>query len=331
MKKILLGLLALMIVGAVVVWFGFPGFVYIQSMKLERSMADLDAAWIEVDGKGWSYQEGGAERTTENVVVMIHGFTANKDNWNRLGKQLKDDMYMVVPDLPGFGNSDPAAIPDYTIEAQAERLKAFVDEIGLQRFHLMGNSMGGYIAAVFSAKYPDRVISQSLLAPGGVASATPSKAFEEIVDGRRNQLISGSREEFEGLLDLAFENRPYIPGPVIDHLAKRHMANSTLYEGMFDDLRYRSPPLEGVMLGTRTPTLIIWGEEDQILHPDGALVLLTVVPAATLLTYKGIGHVPMLEAPEQVADDFLSFYRGLYGPGGLPPAELESSQTAKPE
>lgn len=315
MKKILLSLLALMVVGALVLWFGYPGVVYTQAMNLERSMADLDVAWIEVDGKGWSYLEGGAERTTENVVVMIHGFTADKDNWNRLGKYLKDDMYMVAPDLAGFGSSDPAANPDYSIGAQVDRLKAFVDTIELQRFHLMGNSMGGYIAGVFAERYPDRVISQTLLAPGGVAAAAPSKAFEDIVSGRRNQLISGTREEFEAFLDLAFEDRPYIPGPVLAVLAERHIAHHILYEGMFDDLRYRSPPLEDSLAVTRVPTLIIWGEQDRILNPDGALVLLTAAPDATLLTYQGVGHVPMLEVPEQVAEDFLSFYRGLYDIG----------------
>ncbi len=308
MKKILFFSLLFLIVAATATWLFWPEAIYTQAMRLERSMADLERKSLSVGKHEWVYLDGGLAATDSNVMVMIHGFTADKDNWNRLAREMNDDFHLIIPDLVGFGESSVASDGDYSIDAQTNRLVAFLEALGHRQVHLVGNSMGGYIAGVMAARYPDRVLSQSLLAPGGVISARPSKAFEVVLDGGDNALISSSREEFDYFLSIAFHEMPYIPGPVIEVLADRHIANYPRYAAMFEDLRYRSPALEEILVDTEIPTLIIWGEQDQILHPDGGLVLLETLPEATLLTYENVGHVPMLEQPERVASDIEGWF-----------------------
>jgi pimeloyl-ACP methyl ester carboxylesterase len=170
-KKYILLIAALTIVLAVVVvYFAFPAAAFKFLLKAERSSAGLEQHSIKVDGLHIEYLEGGQG----DVVLLLHGFGANKDNWTRISKHITPHYRVIAPDLPGFGESSRQPDANYTIAAQADRVNAFVRTLGIQSFHLGGSSMGGNIAGVYAAQHPESVISLWLVAPGGVASADPS-------------------------------------------------------------------------------------------------------------------------------------------------------------
>src|SRR6185312_4075249 len=101
----------------------------------------------------WSYYEGGDGPT----IVLLHGFASSKEVWLPVAKLLTPHFHLIIPDLPGWGESSRNADAGYDIDAQASRLDAFVQALRLQRFVLVGHSMGGAIAGVYAAGHPEHV------------------------------------------------------------------------------------------------------------------------------------------------------------------------------
>ena len=120
-----------------------------------RRLAGLQAKTIRVQGQTFPYLVGGAGEP----LVLVHGFTADKDAWGAVARHLTAQYTVIAPDLPGFGDTvrDPNA--NYSLDTQVENLRAFLQSMQLKRVHLGGNSMGGGVVALYAAKYPQEVAS----------------------------------------------------------------------------------------------------------------------------------------------------------------------------
>ena len=108
-KKIFIIVPFLILLGLAGVYFLFPGTVFNLLLKAERSVAGLKQHRIDVKGQHFAYLEGG----TGDVVVLLHGFGANKDNWTRMARYLTPHFRVIAPDLTGFGESSPDPGDDY--------------------------------------------------------------------------------------------------------------------------------------------------------------------------------------------------------------------------
>ena len=309
MKKkyiLLLAVLTIML-AVVVVYYAFPEVAFKLLLKAERSSAGLEQHSIKVDGLHIEYLEGGQG----DVVLLLHGFGADKDNWTRISKHFTPHYKVIAPDLPGFGESSRQPDTNYTIAAQADRVHAFARALGIQSFHLGGSSMGGNIAGVYAAQHPERVISLWLVAPGGVASADPSEMKRELDAGKSNPLVVESVEDYKRLIDFIFAKKPFIPGPMLNHLAKDAIRNRPLNQKIFEQINVASDSfsLERTLNGSAVPTLILWGTDDRVLHVSGAEILESVMPNAQVVIMEGVGHLPMLEKPGESAEIYISFLR----------------------
>jgi pimeloyl-ACP methyl ester carboxylesterase len=123
-------------------------------------------------------------------------------------------------------------------------------------------------------------------------------------------LLAQSREEFRRTVDFAMAKPPFIPAPVLDVMADRRIANAPLEQIIFKQLRSES--VEERVRGLAVPALVVWGAQDRVIHPGTAGVIDQLLPNAEVILMPGIGHLPMLEAPEQVTADYLAF-RGRLG------------------
>ena len=131
-KYILLIALMTMVLAVVVVYYVFPETSFKLLVKAERSSAGLRQRSTEVDGLHIEYLEGGQG----DVVLLLHGFGANKDNWTRISKHITPHYRAIAPDLPGFGESSRQPDANYTIAAQADRIHALARTLGIKSFHL---------------------------------------------------------------------------------------------------------------------------------------------------------------------------------------------------
>ncbi|MGB5209352.1 MAG: alpha/beta fold hydrolase [Gammaproteobacteria bacterium] len=305
-------ILGLGLFGLVLAWHVLPETSYRVVIALERAHAGLYQAEVEVAGAPVIYLDGGQG----DVLLLLHGFGANKDNWTRVARFLTPHYRVIAPDLPGFGDSELAQGADYSIPAQVGRLRAFVEALGLGSvpINLGGSSMGGNIAGAYAARFPDQVQSLWLIAPLGVAGARPSEVDALINAGEGSPLMIERQREFDRLLEYVFEERPWIPHPVREYLSSQAAARYHHYHWIHDQIRIQgaggtrpATPLQPLLTGLDLPTLIVWGEEDRVLDPSGAALLAAVLPASELQILPGIGHLPMLERPEETAERYLQF------------------------
>lgn len=308
MKKILLSIFAIIIIGLVIIYFFMPGTMFGIVKKVERKAGGLAQKSVIVNGMNIQYLEGGSG----DPLVLIHGFGANKDNWTRISKFLTPHFNVIAPDLPGFGESGKNPEEKYTIKDQAVFLKLFLNKININNsIHLGGNSMGGNIAGQYAGLYQDDLKSLFLIAPGGVVSSKPSQLFEMLKNGEQNPLVAGSAKEYENLLSFVFVKKPFIPRPIKEFLVAEAIKNQDLNKKIFEQIKDSSlnNPMESVVKNILVPTLIVWGAQDRVLHSSGAKILEAVMKNSKAVVLENIGHAPMIEIPEETAKLYLAFHK----------------------
>jgi abhydrolase domain-containing protein 6 len=292
---------------AVACYYLAPGAALAGLVALGRRLGRLRLRETTVDGHRVPFLEGGRGEP----LLLLHGFGANKDNWLPIAPQLTRHCHVYAPDLPGFGDSTRRDDADYGLESQLDRITAFADALGLERFHLGGNSMGGYLAAMFAARHPDRVASLWLLAPAGAMGAEASETLALIEQGD-NPLVTDTMEQFERLAALCFTRQPWLPAQLKRPLLARARREASFNHKIFSDIFGEPVALEGRIDGLATPSLVAWGDDDRVLHPSGLDIVVGLLPNAERILMPHMGHVPMIERPAETAADYLRF-RGLAG------------------
>lgn len=304
-KYILSALVILFVIGA--------GFIYLAPEKtfhflvnVERQQSGLVRKEITTsDGLRWAYLEGGKGAP----LVLVHGFGGNKDNFVLTARYLTPRFHVIIPDLIGFGKSDHPMDADYSPSAQAERLRKFVHALNISDTDLGGNSMGGEVILSYAALYPKEVKSLWLLDPGGIWSAPDSEVKTAILKTGRNPLVIRTTDEFPPMLHWAMSKPPYLPRPLLDVLAQERISNYELELRIFKAITEDS--IEKRIAGLKTPALIVWGKQDRVINVATAGILNKLLPNSRVVLMPGIGHVPMMEAPQKSAEDYKRFRQEL--------------------
>lgn len=308
-KKILFALIVL-IAATTSLLYVFPERALALALDSERGRSGLKSETIRVGDVQWHLLTSGSAAPDAAPLVLIHGFGGNADHWTRSVRSLTPGMRVIIPDLIGFGSSDAPVQADYRIPAQVERLHALLTHMGVNKAHLAGNSMGGWIAGAYAAAYPAEVASLWLLDPAGVTTTARSEMFLYGEQGHAVPLIVRSPTEFEVRMGWVFVNPPPLPGPLKSVLMAHDIASADLYTVIREQLYGVSPMLETLIPNTAAvaiPTLIVWGENDRVLHPDGAAALQALLPNSKKIMMANVGHCPMLEVPAQAAADYLAW------------------------
>ena len=146
--KTLLVILAIALAVPILLYFLAPRLLVDTAVNALRRKGGLTEKAVIAGGLRWPYLEGGDP--TGDVVVLVHGFGGDKDNWAFYAPFLTKRYRLICPDLPGFGDTSRDPALDYDCRLQADRLREFLDALGVEKCHLGGNSMGGYIALLLS-------------------------------------------------------------------------------------------------------------------------------------------------------------------------------------
>ncbi|MBS7661188.1 alpha/beta fold hydrolase [Pseudomonas lalucatii] len=307
MKKLFLALVLLLATGAGVL-YGFPATLLASMQWLEQRAAGLSHERVEVADLSIHYYRGGPR--DGQTILMIHGFGADKDNWLRFARPLTERFQVIALDLPGFGDSSkPNA--SYDVGTQAERVASFVQALDIDRLHLLGNSMGGHIAALYAARYPQRVSSLALFANAGIDAPVKSELIARLESGATNPLLVQKPADFERLLDFVFVEPPPLPAPLKRYLAERAVDNSTHHQQVFTQLIERYIPLEPELPKIKAPTLLLWGARDRVLDVSSIEVMRPLLRRSSVVIMEDLGHAPMIERPQETAGHYLSFLDGI--------------------
>ena len=289
----------------------FTGFssqkLYNVAMAYERYSAGLETKSITLDFGEIVYAENDVK--SDVTLILIHGFGGNKDTWNWIVPAWNDKYHIIVIDMPGHGGSVSEKTLDYTITTQAERLYKFLEAKKLKDFYLLGHSMGGAIALRFAGNHVDKLKALILIDSMGMEQ-TKSDGVKLVEKSDKNPLYDVcTKERLQTLLDYSMYKPPYIPdiikNALLEEKCSRRDLEKVLYEDMYKDVCC----LNDIAKTIDIPTLILWGEKDRMTHVDDAAFFHETIKGSKLVILKEVGHVPILEVPEQTAEAIEQFIK----------------------
>lgn len=249
---------------------------------------------------------------SDKTLVLLHGFTDNKETWLLFAHGLANKYHLIIPDQIGYGQSSSPMDIDYSLQKQTDRLDTFLSSFPEQNFVLVGNSMGGGVALKYASQHPveNLVLVDSVGMPG-----TKAPYFSRFTKEEKATVIYGvsNRTELLSSMHVIMERVPFLPPSVIDYLTQVRQHTNALIEYqtpfVFDDnLDVRNELLaEAQMIDV--PTLIVWGNQDKLIHVSSAYHFKETIPNSRLKIYRRVGHAPMQEVPYRLARDVRRFLR----------------------
>jgi pimeloyl-ACP methyl ester carboxylesterase len=252
------------------------------------------------------------------ALVLIHGIGSRWQVWRPVLERLEREREVVALDLPGFGDSPkPPPGSPAGVESLTALVAEFLDTLGLERPHVAGNSLGGWLALELAAA--GRAASATALSPAGFwsgieAALVRASLWSSVRVARGLAPVASAvlrPAPLRRLLLWQLVGRPERIPPAEAAANVRALAAAPWFDETLEAItgeRYRSRGRLPV------PATIAWGERDRLLHPRQALRAAQELPGARMLTLRGCGHVPTYDDPAQVARVLLE------GSGGLPVA-----------
>jgi pimeloyl-ACP methyl ester carboxylesterase len=242
-------------------------------------------------------------------VLLLHGFCGSSVYWDAVVPLLAPHARLIVPDLPGHGQSAAPTAP-YPIEAFAESLVELLDRLHIERAVWLGHSMGGYITLAAAERHADRIAAFGLI---------HSTAYPDDEKGKENRLqsIRTVREEgiaalVDGLIPKLFAPQHLVPmADRVEHA--KQIGYGTSAEGAvlaLEAMRNR-PDRNDVLRRARCPVLLVAGENDQLIPP--ARTFSASGDSIVQAQIEQAGHLSMMEAPERLANVLSSFIQTVKG------------------
>jgi pimeloyl-ACP methyl ester carboxylesterase len=237
------------------------------------------------------------------VVVLLHGLGGNGTNWAFNAPMLAQRFRVIVPDQIGFGRSDKPLI-NYRIGTYVDFLDKFLAELKVERATLVGNSMGGWIAALYTLKYPGKVDKLVLVDASGFA---PPKEFDlRTLSG----LNPTTRDEMKRLAGLVFFNPLFKSDAAIDVLLAQRLSAGDGYtiQRLIESIYHGEDMLDGKLSAIKQPALIVWGREDGLtpLAREGEKFR-RELPSAQFVVFDQCGHAPQVEKAAEFNAAVLKF------------------------
>ena len=260
----------------------------------------MDLTTTEDTRAGLHYHVSGAGE----AVVLLHGGGPGASGMSNFGRNLPvfaQKYRTLVVDQPGFGGSDKPEFTSQFFTFSADALLKLLDELGIERAHLVGNSLGGGTAVRFALRYPDRAGRLVLMAPGGLAlnvfAPDPTEGIKKLY--KFGAPPGPSKTQLAEFLRTLVYDQTLVTDELVD---ERYVVASTpesLRAMRSMGVSFAEHPEEGMLWRDahrlRQRVLLIWGREDRVNPLDGALVALKTIPRAQLHVFGRCGHWAQLE------------------------------------
>jgi len=264
------------------------------------------------------YHEAGTEHGT--TVVLLHGGGPGASAWSNFGRTIPvfaKTFRVLAVDQPGFGLSDKPTEHDQYFTHSARALLGLFDALGVDKAHLLGNSLGGGAAVRFALDHPDRAGRLVLMGPGGLSvnvfAPDPTEGVRKL--GRFGAKPGPTREKLEEFLRTMVFDQSLITEELIDErFASASTPESLRAMAAMGASFTRPDTFEQGMLWReayrlRQRVLLVWGREDRVNPLDGALLALKLIPRAQLHVFGRCGHWAQVEKFDEfnrLAIDFLT-------------------------
>jgi pimeloyl-ACP methyl ester carboxylesterase len=290
-----------------------------------KTLADTDSRFIDIDGlsvhyKAWSWPQVGATAEPTRVpeaFILLHGFGASSFSWQPVAGRLGESMPVVAFDRPAFGlTSRPlswAGRDPYSPEYQADLVVKLMDRLGIERAVLIGHSAGGQIAALTSARHPERVralvLEDAAIFAGGsptwIAPLLRTPQMMRIGPLLSRQLAGQPGTDF---IRSAWHDPSKITASTFEGYRKPLRSKDWDRALWLLTVAPRPSDVPGIVATIRVPTLVLTGDDDRIVPPADSARVAALVAGARLVTVRDCGHLPHEERPDEfmaAVSDFL--------------------------
>jgi pimeloyl-ACP methyl ester carboxylesterase len=223
------------------------------------------------------------------VVILLHGLGSNAGIWANNIAPLAAHYHVYAPDQIGFGHSDKPLL-DYKIQTFVEFLQGFMESQNIGKAALVGNSLGGWIAADFTAQHPDLVSNLVLVNSAGLRFG----------QGPIPDLNPSSLAGMRLVLELIFYNKQMVTDELVRYAFMNHLKDNDGYTIQRTLAGFARDQFEESKLAAiHTPTLIIWGRNDELIPLAKGEQFHQGIAGSKLAVIDQCGHVPELEKPAE--------------------------------
>ncbi len=268
--------------------------------------------WVVLDGEpvnviDYGPERAGGEHPPGQPLVFVHGLSGSWPNWLEQLPVLGVDRRVIAMDLPGFGHS-PMPTDEISIAGYARLLDGLMGELGIDAAAVVGNSMGGFIAAELAIAFPQRVERLVLVSAAGISTTEARGPVRAVPAIRRLETTLAATGAWvasksdsaarrarlrEALLNVVVAH----PSRLLPALAAEQLRGAGkpgflqgLQAVLYYDVRERLPEIA-------CPTLIVWGDRDRLIPVHDADVFAELIPNSRKVVFADTGHMAMLERP----------------------------------
>lgn len=255
---------------------------------------------VSVFGAKINYVEAGD--AAKPTVILLHGLGGQSANWAFNIPALAANYHVIAPDQIGFGKSDRLTIK-YRVGTYVDFLDKFMSELKIEKASLVGNSLGGWVAALTAIKYPNRVEKVVLADAAGLKP--PDIDLAQIYS-----LNYSTRDEVRQLVKLVFFNQAIFGSEMFieQSLTLRIAANDGYtINSLIESIKRNEDFLNGRLGEIKKPTLIVWGKQDGLLKLADGEQFKREIPGSELIVFDQCGHVPMVEKAADFNKAVLAF------------------------
>ncbi len=244
-----------------------------------------------------------------DVLLLLHGAFSSLHTFNEWNKSLKKHYRVIRLDLMGFGLTGPNDANDYSMENHIRVLKTFLNILKIEKCHVVGNSLGGWLAWEFTYRYPQKVDKLVLIDSAGFLEEEnvplPFKLARTPVFGRIIKYVVRPQVLEQFLRQVYFDQ-----SKVTEQLVTRYYELFNREGNPDAFLKLVNQPVSdstGALKHINNKTLILWGREDMWIPVHNAYRFHAMLINSTLKIYPKVGHIPMEEVPEESLLDVMNF------------------------
>jgi pimeloyl-ACP methyl ester carboxylesterase len=236
------------------------------------------------------------------TVILLHGLGSSTVSWQFNITALAANYRVIVPDQIGFGKSDKPMLK-YRVGTYADFLDKFMSEIKVEKAHLVGNSLGGWVAAWTAIKYPNRVEKIVLADAAGLKP-------REVDLKQIYSLNYSTRDEVRQLVKLVFYNQAVFGNEIfIDQSMNLRVQANDGYtiNSLIESIKRDEDFLNNRLSEIKKPTLIVWGKQDGLLPVSDAETFNKGIAGSELVIFDQCGHAPQVEKAADFNKKVLEF------------------------
>tara|TARA_B100000446_G_scaffold162219_1_gene162427 strand:- start:2362 stop:3369 length:1008 start_codon:yes stop_codon:yes gene_type:complete len=314
MKLLISGLIAVVLSVSMFMGRQYMGFVDLAPEDVNSRYANQESQFITLGGLQQGiklhYRDEGIsveENPNAPVLFLLHGIMASLHTWDGWVESLQDDFRIIRVDIPGFGLTGPYADGIYNIDRAVDMVDQLTDALEIDSFFLAGNSMGGYISWNVALQHPDKVKRLILLDAAGYPFEKPMLlGLLSTPVLKESMAFITPKFIVEQTLNEVYGDASKVSSEAIEryHQLMLREGNRTAVVSVLASLGHMNN--EGIKQ-LNIPTLIQWGEKDAWIPLENAQKFADDIAGSKVITYPGVGHIPMEEIPLQTAQDAKDF------------------------